>query len=127
MWLIIDNHEVDQDTESLDKLLENFESPKRPTIQHANYHHHTERVAKGSMGVAIKAEPTEMATLAKNKAIWLARRSDDDDIRFPLQMQTDNHWKSVETFMSSKLKTKRHDRAAGHPYVVFIALGPHVS
>ena len=129
VWLIIDNHEVDQDTESLDKLLEKFVNHQN--VQQSNTRiiitTRGTRVAKGSMGVAIKAlEPTEMATLAKNKAIWLARRSDDDDIRFPLQMQTDKHWKSVETFMSSKLKTKRHDRAAGHPYVVFIAVWVHM-
>jgi hypothetical protein len=129
VWLIIDNHEVDQDTESLDKLLAKFVSHQN--IQQSNTRiiitTRGTRVAKGSMGVPITAlQPTEMAELAKNKAIWLARRSDDADIRFPLQTQTDNHWKSVETFMSSKLKTKRHDRAAGHPYVVFIAVWVHM-
>ena len=129
VWLIIDNHEVDQDTESLDKLLTKFVNHQN--IQQSNTRiiitTRGTRVAKGSMGVPITAlQPTEMAELAKNKAIWLARRSDNADIRFPLQTQTDKHWKSVETFMSSKLKTRRHDRAAGHPYVVFIAVWVHM-
>ena len=129
VWLIIDNHEVDQDTESLDKLLEKFVNHQN--IQQSNTRiiitTRGTRVANGSMGVPIKAlQPTEMADIAKKKAIWLARKADNDDIRFPLQTQTDKHWKSVETFMSSKLKTKRHDRAAGHPYVVFIAVWVHM-
>ena len=126
VWLIIDNHEVQDKEGGLDKLLTMFLAQK--DIQNSNTRIIiTTRVTPGKdrPGAIIPIKglsDTEMPALAKKRAIWLSKRSNKDDIKFDLHSETDQGWETVTAFMRDELKTPRLEKTAGHPYVVFLAV-----
>lgn len=126
VWLIIDNHEVQDKEGGLDKLLTLFLAQK--DIQNSNTRIIiTTRVTPGKdrPGAIIPIKglsDTEMPALAKKRAIWLSNRSNKDDIQFDLHSETDQGWEAVTAFMRDELKTPRLEKTAGHPYVVFLAV-----
>ena len=130
VWLIIDNHEVDDNDDDLDTLLTKF-------LNHDDVQQNNSRIIittrvnppeqRPGLKIPMKAlSVNEMSSLARKKAMWLFNRNDDNDIKFPLHIQTDTHWTGVSKFIKGELRTKRHELAAGHPYVVFIAVYEHM-
>ena len=131
VWLIIDNHEIDKSEEDLNRLLTEF-------LQHPNIQQNNSRIIittrvtppHSRPGSKIEIMPltvTEMTKLAQEIAIWRYQKDDDPRIGFDMEHYKDvKAWTEAQTFVKSRLKSKRHARAAGHPYVVDIAVYKHM-
>jgi len=129
VWLIIDNHEVDNDNESLGKLLDKFIEHKDLQQTSTRIIITTRNLDKSGQGYYYPVEPLtiqEMPLLAKNRALWHVRNSNENDIVMKLHKNTDVEWETVSLLMKNKLKSQRHSKYAGHPYVVFIAVYLHM-
>ena len=63
VWLIIDNHEVDQDTESLDKLLEKF-------VNHQNIQQSNTRIIITTRGTRVAKVPWVYQSRRYNPLKW---------------------------------------------------------
>ena len=131
VWLIIDNHEIDKKEENLTRLLNEF--LQHPDIQQNNSRIIiTTRVTPPPSRPGTKIEilplsPLEMRKLAQSIAIWRFQQDKDENIRFPVEHYTDEDvWKKAAAFITPKLRSKKHARAAGHPYVVDIAVYKHM-
>lgn len=129
VWLIIDNHEVDNDNESLGKLLDKFIEHKDLQQTSTRIIITTRNLDKSGQGYDYPVEPLtiqEMPILAKKRALWHVRNSSENDIVMKLHRNTDVEWEAVSELMKNKLKSPRHLKYAGHPYVVFIAVYLHM-
>lgn len=127
VWLIIDNHEV-QDDGVLDEFLELY----------------AKRIGRGGKGTRIiittRVPPAksigtviavpgldvkEMKQLAQNKVVWDRKRHGDKAITSKFsqpEMFQNEVWEQINTRIQNQLKSKRLRKAAGHPYVVFAAV-----
>ena len=131
VWLIIDNHEIDKKEEDLTRLLNEF-------LQHPDIQQNNSRIIittrvtppPSRPGTKIKImplSPLEMRQLAQSIAIWRFQQDKDENIGFPLDYyNNEDVWKKAAAFIQPKLKSKRHATAAGHPYVVDIAVFKHM-
>ena len=131
VWLIIDNHEIDKGEAELDTLLNKF-------LNHTDVMQSNSRIIittrvtppeeRRGRKIAMKSlNFGEMETLAKAKANWYYRFNREEDTQFPQNYyNTPSVWLEASNFIQGKLRTKRHERVAGHPYVVFIAVYVHM-
>jgi hypothetical protein len=129
VWLIIDNHEV-QDDGVLDEFLELYAKRKR----RGGYKENTRIIITtrvppaNSIGTVIDIpvlNVQEMKQLAQNKVVWDRKKHGEKVITSKFSqpdMFQNEIWEQINTKIQNQLKSKRYRKAAGHPYVVFAAV-----
>lgn len=129
IWLIIDNHEV-QDDGLLDGFLELYAQRKRSGTFNENTRIIiTTRVPPSrSIGTVIDIpvlDVQEMKQLAQNKVVWFRKKDGEKTVisKFSQpEMFQDEIWEQINTKIQNQLNSKRYRKAAGHPYIVFAAV-----
>ena len=129
IWLIIDNHEV-QDDGLLDGFLELYAQRKGSGTFNENTRIIiTTRVPPSrSIGTVIDIpvlDVQEMKQLAQNKVVWFRKKDGEKAVisKFSQpEMFQDAIWEQINTKIQNQLNSKRYRKAAGHPYIVFAAV-----